>query len=387
MPQIFGAAFRVWALALVCLLVGACQMSRAQADDAAQVSIQVQDESGQAIPYVTTWRVVEFDPKHVKPNGPFQNLNLGDLERLTRRYSDDHQVVSRFGDHPVQSLQVPPLSDQNGQFRDEIGYANLTGPGNNYPRPDPLVFGYTFMKRGYLPGKVDFSVPGSQNRVQATVTLKRDPAQAVPTEPYAQTFDRLRYELSLPQDRSPSPENQQRLQAFRPALEAAARQAEAAGDKPTAARIYLRMRYLPSVMHKVDDQTEIYGFDQSGDPASPEAQYALDRAYALDPNNPLVWLLTLNRRGDVPPSAPRDDGIRSNIQQLNQLIATYGDKVWPEAYSWRAGSYIPLKEFAKARELILQAAQFEPRYTDWDKEIESLKLGMKREKVPIPADW
>jgi tetratricopeptide (TPR) repeat protein len=363
-------------------------MSRAQADDAVQVSIKVQDESGRAIPYVCVWRFVQIQPEHARRTAfPKSHLNADDLWRLTRRYRNDCEVISRAGDMPVPYLDVPPMGSVDGQILEQVDYAYLTGRKNNYPRPNPLVFGYTFMKRGYLPGKVDFSVSGSQNRVQATVTLKRDPAQAVPTAPYAQTFDRLRYELSLPQDHSPSPENQQRLQAFRPALEAAARQAEAAGDKPTAARIYLRMRYLPSVMHKVDDQTEIYGFDQSGDPASPEAQYALDRAYALDPNNPLVWLLTLNRRGDVPASAPRDDRIRRNIQQLNQLIATHGDKVWPWAYNWRAGSYIPLKEYAKARELILQAAQFEPRYTDWDKEIESLKLGMKREKVPVPADW
>lgn len=385
MAQFIGASFRAWTLGLLCLALGACQMSRAHADDAVQVSIKVQDESGRAIPYVTAWRHVAINPAHTTLSK--LQLNSADLWRITQRYGDDHQVISFYGDKPVPGLEVMSLSRGDGDFMDEMSYAKRTGIGNNYPRPDPLVFGYTFMKRGYLPGKVDFSVPSSQTQVQATVTLKRDPTQAVPTAAYQQTFDRLRYELSLPQDPSPSPENQRRMQAFRPALEAAARQAEAAGDKATAAHIYLRMRYLPSVMHKIDDQTEIYAFDQSGDPASPEAKYALDRAYALDPNNPLVWLLTLNRRGDVPASAPRDDRIRRNIQQLNQLIATHGENVWPWAYNWRAGSYIPLKEYAKARELILQAAQFEPRYTDWDKEIESLKLGMKREKVPVPADW
>jgi tetratricopeptide (TPR) repeat protein len=356
--------------------------------DIIKVKIKLQDEMGKPIPFVTAWGFVGYAREHARNHGQFQYLQSSDLDRLTRRHHRLHEVVTAYGDgdRPVTTLGVPPLGNENGEFFEEIDYTDRTGSSNNYSRPDTLMFGYSFMKQGYQPGRIDFSVAKNESMAQATVTLKRNPAEAIETAPYIQTFHRLRYELSLPQDMTVTPENQRRVQAFGEQLEAAAQQALAAGDSKAAARIYLRMRYLPSVIYQRDGTVEIAGFLQSK-LSSPESQRAQEKAFKLDPDNLYVLMKTINLRHGLPATAPLEQRIRSSLNLLEQLINRFGEEVWPDIYQLRAGFNKTLGDYAKARELYLQAAEFEPKYTDWAKVISDMKLSMKRKGVPVPEGW
>jgi hypothetical protein len=155
----------------------------------------------------------------------------------------------------------------------------------------------------------------------------------------------------------------------------------AEGDKAGAARIYSRMRYMPSL---IVSEGRIAGFSQ-GDASRPRAKRAMDQAYQLDPDGLFVRMHTIDRRGERPADASQERRIRANIAQLEKLIADYGIEAWPEMFRWRAGSYAQLGDYAKARTLYAEAAQVEPRYPDWNRAIDSMKRQMNRKGVTIPG--
>jgi len=352
-------------------------------NDTIKVTIKVQDEAGQAIPFVTVWQFMQYNPAHTSYAA--LKLTMEDLWRCTTRYQDTFEFALDYGERPVRHLLIPAMGDQHGEIHDVIDYAEMTGKGNDYPRPDPLAFGYTFMKRGYLPGKLEFLLPKKEGRVEASVTLRRDPSQVLDDRPYLQTYDRIRYELSNTHKNTVmTMENHRRLEGLRAELEQAAQQAITAVDNQAAARIYARMRYLPELV-MIDGR--IAGFSQA-EPGSARSEQYLQRAYELDPDNLFVWMKTIfHRQPKNIASAPQAERIKLMISHLAALIAKHGNAVWPTIFSWRAGAYANLGEFNKAKHLFLEAAKIEPKYTDWKKEIEEMKFSMKLKNIPVPADW
>lgn len=337
--------------------------------------IRVEDEAGVPIPYVTVWSAVEQPAEHTRATvWPAAHLSVADLWRVTQRYGAQHDIVSSFGDKPVPYLGIPAMGNAEGTFDVLLDYQNETGKGNSFARPDPLTFGYTFLKRGYLPGRIVFAVNRNENHVEATVKLVRNSGEAVVSPPYVQAFDRVRYELSDDQkNKVQTPENERRLVLLRDQLAQAAQQAIAAGDNRVAAHIYSRMRYLPSLNI---GNGQIAGYQQA-DPTSAQARHALDLAYQIDPEDPYVWMHTYGRRAVYPPNASIEDRIRVNLPLLEKMIAANGDKIWPLYYSVRAGSNASLGDYPTARRLYLEAKKMEPKYNDWDRDIEDLKLKMK----------
>lgn len=350
-------------------------------NDTISVAIKIQDESGKPIPFVAVWSAIEFDKAHVKDNGYYRYLSVADLWRVTQRYSQLHDIISLASDKPVASLWVSVMGDADGVFRESLDYQEATGKDNRYARPDSLTFGYTFMKHGYLPGKVSFTVQKNQNRVEATVTLERNSREALETQPYLQTFARLRYELSdTRKNTAMTLENQQRMAGLQEQMEQAAQQALAAGDKQAAARIYARMRYMPS-LNIIDGR--IAGWNQ-GDAGSEQAKRALDRAYQLEPDNLYVWMQTYLRRMELPPNPTSEQRAAAALLEVEKLIAAKGEAVWPECLRARAGGYALIGDYTKAYRLYLEAARREPKYMDWDKAIEKLRREMQRKGVAIP---
>ena len=216
------------------------------------------------------------------------------------------------------------------------------------------------------------------------MTLRRNPAEPLETRSYMQTFAKVRYELSdFVKNSDISLENRRRLEGLREELEQVVRQAISAGDKEFAAKVLARMRYMP---HIVVIDGRLAGFSH-GDAVSEQAMNAMNEAYKLDPDNTYVWMQTYMRRMQLPPNPTLEQRAAAALKEVEKLIDTKGEAVWPQYYAARAGGYAVLGEYAKARRLYLEAAQFEPKFTDWNKAIDDLKLEMKFKGVAIPADW
>jgi len=360
-----------------------CWLAAAAHADTIDVAITIQDEAGKPIPHVAVWSAIEYDKKHVTDEAGHKTLTVDDLWRVTLRYGALHDIVCEVGDKPVASLRVPVMGNEAGAFQEELDYAEATGRENHYARPDPLSFGYTFMKRGYLPGRIAFTIPRSQSRVEATVTLKRKSDEALETQPYLQTFARLRYELSDARRNSDLTEaNQRRMLDLPDQMEQAAQQALAAGDKPAAARIYSRMRYMPSP-DIVDGR--IAGWIEA-DAGSRQARRAMERAYELDPDSLYVWMQTYMRRRSLLPNPTTEERLAAALHEVDKLIAAKGEAVWPQCFADQASGHALLGHFETAYRLYRAAARREPKYMDWDEEIRKLKGSMKDAGVAIPAD-
>ncbi len=352
-------------------------------DDAIEVSVRVQDESGKPIPYVTAWSAINYDKKRIKDGGMQEYLSIDDLWRVTQRYGALHDIVSQFGDKPVASLWVSVMGSADGNFHESLDDEAAAGKGSHGARPASVTLGYTFMKRGYLPGKVVLTAPRNQHRVEATVTLKRNPDEAPETQPYLQTFDRLRYELSDSRRNAElTEENQLRLASLQDQMEQVAQQALAAGDRSAAARIYSRMRYIPN-LYVVDGR--IAGSDH-GDAGSPQARRAVNKAYELDPDNLYVWMQTYLRRTALLPHPTTEERIEASLAAVEKLIAAKGEAVWPQCMFHQAVGHAMLGRYETAYRLYREAARREPKYMDWDEEIRNLKAEMKSSGVAVPAD-
>lgn len=351
--------------------------------DTVEVAVTIQDETGKPIPYVAVWSAIEYDRKHVKDDGHYRPLSIDDLWRATQRYGELHDIIADAGDKPLAALMVPAMGNADGIFLDTVDYQEATGRDNRYARPDPLNVGYTFMKRGYLPGKIAFAIRTDQSRVEAAVTLKRNPREPLETQPYLQEFARLRYELSDRQrNLAVTEENRQRLDSLQEQMELAARQARAAGDKPAAARIYSRLRYLP-VPQLVDGK--VVGVIDV-DAGSPQARRALDIAYELDPEGLYVWMQTYTRRIALLPSPTMEERITASLSEIERLIAARGEAVWPRCFVDQAAGHALLGRYEKAYRLYREAARRDPKYMDWDAEIDNLKGLMKSNGIAVPAD-
>jgi tetratricopeptide (TPR) repeat protein len=372
----------MWSFVLASLLAGNAQAGFF--DDAVSIRIKVEDENGQPIPYVTVWFALRVEKSHQQNIGIYQHVDVDDLWRITQRYGESHEIISQYGDKPLKGLEVSKMGNAMGIFQHPLDYAEETGKGNHYPRPDPLTFGYTFMKRGYFPAKADFTIPRSQDRVEATVTLKRNPAEPLELQPYLQTFARIRFEWSdIRKNKAMTQENRLRLEGLRSELEQAARQAIEAGDKAAAARIYARMRYVPRI---IVINGQIAGYDQ-GDANTPEAKRALDLAYQLDPDNTFIWSRTFRLRARLPATATPEQKREPMLAEVEKLIAVKGVHAWPECYSYRAGVYGVKGDYEKSYRLYKEAERMEPKYTDWSKRIDELKREMKAKGLPVPSEW
>ena len=352
--------------------------------DVIDVDIQIQDEAGQPIPYVTVWGYVA-DYTEIHQSEKWAQLTMSDLWRLTTRYQDSFEFAHTFNT-PVRNLDVPKMGDLEGRFLTRIDYQDRTGPGNKLPRPDNLNFGYSFMKRGYLPAKVEFTLPKNQNRAQATVVLKKDPSQPVEAQPYLQTFERIRYEMS---DSRKNAEmtlvNAHRLESLRNELDAAAKAAEGAGDKPAAARMYMRMNWWPKI--RIGSNGQVIGYAQTGDDNDPRNRQLGLKAHSLDPDSPYVWMFNVDTRAKLGSGMNKADITRAVLTQNLRLVSEKGDKVWPLTYALIVRGYTTLEEFKNAYEYLEKGKKFEPKYKDWDANLADLKDKMARKGVAVPSAW
>lgn len=329
-------------------------------NDDIEVTLRVLDEEGKAVPYVTVWG-------YLLPRASPLAIGADDLWRVTTRYQSSFEHALLFRNLPVPYLTVHPMGDQSGRFLHTIDYQNMEG--SDAKRPDRMSIGFTLMKRGYLPGRIDFAV-ANESTLSGTVILERDPQRPIESQPYVERFERLRYELSDPsRNENISEGNHQRIDRIRNDLEETALQALDAGDRQVAARIYARMEYLPSILFI---RGKPAGFSQS-DPSSPQAKAYLAKAHALDPENVQVAAAVLfaegaERFGGYRPEKASEEQRRDFAEYLGRLHAfmdAHGAEMWPE---YREGYALWLRrssdpdERAQAKPLLDELYRWEPKY-------------------------
>lgn len=364
-------------LMALALLLSACSSMRGISfiEDKIDVTIKIQDESGKPIPYVTVWQYVMPDLKHVDSIVAYPDMN--DLWRVATRYKNTAEHVVRYGEQLIYHFHVLEMGNNDGIARTTLNYKELMGKRNNYKRPDPMNFGFTFIKHGYLSGKVEFNLPRSDDKVEATVVLKRDPNQEIETAPYIQEFERLRYLLSdTTKDFELGQNNRPRTVELEKALEAAAQQAIAAGDKKAAARIYIRMRYLPDVV--LSDRVVSYGHVNRESKRSKRV-WAL--AQELDPDNLFIQMFSIyDGYGDEfhDLTTSKEELYQRKLDAIEKVIQKHELAVWPKLYVWRANLYLRLNQPEKARLLYDEIMNIEPKYYDWGALLEYKRFKKKK---------
>lgn len=339
-------------------------------DNNLDVALSVTDEQGKPIPYVTVWGYLL--PSASAQGVPGEPIDGEDLWRVTTRYQSSFEfALPVVGNRPVSYLEVFPMGDAGGRIKQVIDYARFEGYGKR--RPAAMQVGFTVMKHGYLPARIDFPMQ-DESHVTGKIALKRDPHQAVETQPYMQEFERIRYELSdTSRNENMSGGTYERDEALRKGLEAAAGQAIEAGNKAAAARIYARMQYLPTIQMF---QGKAIGFTQA-EPYSEQSWAYLVKAYQLDPSHPYIAAEYLFKRGSdefrrYSPDKASDEqkqAFEAFLAKLDALMQASGPQIWPtyhELYArWHQESSDP-KERAKMIPLLEALYQFEPKFKTKD---------------------
>lgn len=349
--------------AVLCLNACASRATGFFMGDKIDVTIKIQDESGKPIPYVTVWQFVMPESEHVSSIAG--NPNMDDLLRVTRRYSDTAEYVVRYGEKPIEEFIIHGMGDENGLAKSTLNYQWYTGEGNDFKRPDPTNFGFTFIKHGYLPEKIEFDVPRGENKVDATIVLKRNPNREIEIAPYVQEYERIRYLLSdTSKDEGLIKSNQIRIAELEKMLETAAQQAIAAGDKKAAARIYIRMRYMPEVV--LSDRVVSY---RHVNRKSERSRRVWALAKQLDPDNLFVQMFSVydgyeDDFNDL--TISKDELYKNKLAEIEKIIQKHGLAIWPQLYVWRADLYLKLNQREKAKLLYNEIMEIEPKYYDWD---------------------
>ncbi len=325
-----------------------------------EVILSVTDEQAKPIPYATVWA-------YVLPRVDALALDSEDLWRVTTRYQSSFEFSTPFN-RVVRTLQVMSMGDASGRAKPVIDYQRLEGSGNR--RPASMQIGFTVMKRGYLPARIDFAVK-NESHLTGKIVLKRDPSQALESQPYLLEFERIRYELSdTSRNENISGGTYERIETLRKALEAAATQAIDTGDKAAAARIYARMQYLPTIQMY---NGKAAGFTQA-EPYSAQSWGYLVKAYQLDPGNPYIAAEYMFRYGADEfggnkyladqASEERKQAFAAFLSKLHALMRASGLQIWPEYHQlyalWHRKSS-DSKERAKMRPLLEELYQFEPK--------------------------
>ena len=294
--------------------------------DSIAVNIRLRDEAQAPVAHVTVWSATEYEPHHLRDFGPYQALKVDDLWRAAQRYGGLHDIITEYGDKPLTMLKVRHMSDGSGIFLDVLDYQSETGKGNRHRRPDPLSFGFVFLKHGYLPAKAQFLVAKGQNQVDAVVTLRRERSRPLENQPYMRAYEDIRHQLSYTgKNAAMTMANHNRLEDIRSRLEDTAMQAVAAGDRAAAARMFIRMSFMPQLIFM---DGRIQGFSQAR-PKPEIVDRAMSMAYQLDPSNLYLVMRRYHRDANFLDKKGREERIRARLELVQSMIEAYGEKIWP----------------------------------------------------------
>lgn len=332
------------------------------------VNLQVEDDQGNPIPYVTVWG-------YVLPRDSPLALNSDDLWRQTFRYQSTFDLVtSDSGNKPVRTMRVYEMSNADGECKYKIDYFDIEGTSAKIP--EVLYVGFTVMKRGYFPERIDFKFT-DENNATAKIVMRRNTQYQMKNEPYLSEFDKIRYELSdNRRNEEISVENDARLKGIRSRLENLARKAEANGADVMAARIYARMTHLPYVIYYNGKPAGYSRADPNQN--SSETIMLLEKAYSLDKNNPYIVAryefrkmsdIYFNKRKSIYSYKTATEVERkeymSQLEELKILMKKHGEEIWPTYHSLFAHRLKDSSEQIdreKSVQLLEEFKRWEPKY-------------------------
>jgi hypothetical protein len=299
---------------------------------------------------------------------------------VTTRYQSSFEFATPFH-RIVPALEVFTMGDAGGVAKPSIDYSRMEGL--NSRRPASMRVGFSVMKRGYLPARIEFQGK-DETQLSGKIVLKRDPNRPVETQPYLEEFERIRYELSdASRNADISRGTYERDETLRKGLEAVAGNALDAGDKATAARVYARMQHLPTVKMY---QERAIGFAQS-DPYSELSWGYLTKAYQLDPSHPYIAAEFVFGAGAdefggkrfLPEQASeeRRRAFAAFLAKLDALMLASGTQIWPNYHRlfarWHRKSN-EAEERAKVVPLLEALYRFEPKFETKDELLRTAQL-------------
>lgn len=347
------------------------------------IDVEVHDEAGKPIPYVTLWG----GRSPYSSDNPFSDLKSDDLLRTAARYGSLPHRVTYFY-RPTPGSHVFPMADSGGQSEIVLDYTS--GP----PRPSEVTINLAFIKAGYVTEFRSLVAGTMQNRFELDVVLKRDPAQRAQKD-YEAEFDRIRYELSdIKKNAQIKPENQKRLEELRAQLERVAETAVAEKNNDLAAVAYEYISRMPEITIKESaDGTRMTGFDQTG-VNSARNKAAFNRALDLAETEPNLLLEKMMRdyeRKGVPMHSPlKTDadkaGYRQYVKQLEPFVNEHAERLWPDNVGRPIYANIHIGEYEKACAALERLSKFEPRYDDYEKSLKNLNSEFSYRRSPYRCE-
>lgn len=315
------------------------------------VAIRVVDQDGKPVPYAEVWRM-EL-PAPAKPFLPWELpvLDVGYLDRASQRYRDMPELASldqRWGRSALLSeassrgaVQALRMGGPDGTTADKIGTVDV---GDPLPRAELIHVKYAALRYGYIPGEVQFDVRKGEQVPLQTIVMRRDPGIVIPDAPYVREYEQLLLDAqSKPSD----------TEAFRQALLKAGQEAEAAGDKTFAARIYA---LVPTLQIKVpfdrsDAKFKITGYEREKED-SERNRALVKKALGLDPHNHYLAMKALVF------DPPHDKAVLA--QQLEGLVKDGRDDLWPDLFLRLEDAYYQAGQMDRAYYWHKYAAAREP---------------------------
>lgn len=364
------------------------------------VQIQVLDESGKPVPYVTVWQ--SEDPCERR----YANSKItsgedcfvgADLKRTATRLIETFEYAASYtSPMPFKRIGMAVSGDGAGVFRDRVHAPQLLWKVNGEPLNKFKIWS-VFLKQGYEPALVDANYSMNEKNYQGTVVMKADPKFPRQNTANREAFERIRFELSdRRRNTVMSFANAKRLIDLKEELERLARSSEAAGENGLAARIHWRLKYMPSITTRESNGvTQIIGYDSGG---RDDGERIWKTIIRLDPESPFhaYWASSKSLPDDLwprvrDPSKPLSDVDRRTIEEYvdkreAELTANMS-RLWPDRVVSFSGWLERLEQFERNYRWIRQFENLEPKFDAFESYYKFLQRAMKRAKVPVPKEW
>lgn len=334
-------------LAILSLAVAGCGSTpeyKIVRDADIDAQIHVVDEQGKPLKGIDVWRLVDPIPQVNTQAPPQRSLLFAYLDRVAERYRHLAEFARPWRPGFIAAVEselksLPP-SDTEGRAGEVIKFMG--------GRTQTVSLRYTALGYGYYPAHVQTELAAGRNRLTLKIVLRRDTDIVLPTAAYWQKYLDIQREFSKSYERNPEDSRTELMEA--------ARDAEKAGDRKIAARIYSWIPFLPTLMttDELRGGIRVSGYTRE-DEFSTRNVALLETAAALDPENRYIRMKLLLVR----PPTERD----SHLRKLEALVSGGRADLWPEVFERLETTYLAAGQRDQAKKEFDWFAEHEP--ADW----------------------